>query len=174
MSTNHSPPHRTDDLVLSAAEHSTLSHATSGDTFDMSALTVPQAPVSSTKSIPQPLDGGEGEGGYVANQEDKDLDSGNPAPPPPSPAATLLHPDRPHRLMMTTSLGGKPFPRLGDLNDDDTLPNVEGATTWASRNPGKAVIPPRQRTKRVLGAEQRRTAKDRVKSKKKVDGSPPR
>ncbi|KAF8180068.1 hypothetical protein K438DRAFT_1445987, partial [Mycena galopus ATCC 62051] len=40
-------------------------------------------------------------------------------------------------------------------------------TTWASRNPGKAVIPPRQRPKRVVGAEQRRTAKDRVKSKKK-------
>ncbi|KAJ7841207.1 hypothetical protein B0H14DRAFT_2587049 [Mycena olivaceomarginata] len=200
------PPHRTDDLVLSAAEHSTLSHATSGDAFDMSAPTVPQGPVSSTESILQPLDGGEGEGGYVANQEDKDLDSGNPAPPPPSPAATPS-PPRPTSpsyddnepwggidnepwggisnnsdeepwggisgnhsaddLPAPTNKVRKPFPRLGDLDDDDdALPNVEGVTTWASRNPGKAVIPPRQRPKRVLGAEQRRTAKDRVKSKK--------
>jgi hypothetical protein len=52
-------------------------------------------------------------------------------------------------------------------DDNDALPNVEGVTTWASCNPGKAVIPPRQRPKRVLGAEQRRTAKDRVKSKKR-------
>ncbi|KAF8133146.1 hypothetical protein K438DRAFT_1998250 [Mycena galopus ATCC 62051] len=60
----------------------------------------------------------------------------------------------------------KPIPSLGDSDDDGALPEVDGLTTWASRNPGKPVQHPRQRPKCVMGPEQRCTLRDKLKLKK--------
>ncbi|KAF8198232.1 hypothetical protein K438DRAFT_1584066 [Mycena galopus ATCC 62051] len=196
MSTTKSGPHPTDDLVLHTAEHPTPSHATSGDVFDALGCTVPQGPVSTTESIFPPLNGGEAEGSYNQEDENLGSVNPVPPPPspatipPPSrPASPPYDDDEPWEgilndsdeepwggisgnhgvdaLPAPTNIVRKPFPHLGHSDDDNTLPEVEGVTTWASRNPGKAVLPPRRRPKRVVGAEQRRTAKDRVKSKKR-------
>ncbi|KAF8166433.1 hypothetical protein K438DRAFT_1984242 [Mycena galopus ATCC 62051] len=56
-------------------------------------------------------------------------------------------------------------PYLADCNESE-LPDVDGLTTWASRNPGKSVLLPRPRPRRVLGPEQRRTQSDKRKNTK--------
>ncbi|KAJ6473909.1 hypothetical protein C8R45DRAFT_1103576 [Mycena sanguinolenta] len=62
----------------------------------------------------------------------------------------------------------KPIPRLAnaDGDDDATLPELAGLTTWAKRNPGKPILRSK-REKRTIGPEQRRTLNDKAKSKKK-------
>ncbi|KAF8181738.1 hypothetical protein K438DRAFT_1601346, partial [Mycena galopus ATCC 62051] len=61
--------------------------------------------------------------------------------------------------------GKRPVPYLGECDENELL-DIDGCTTWASRNPGKPVLLPRERPKRVLGPEQRRTLNDRRKNTK--------
>ncbi|KAF8203403.1 hypothetical protein K438DRAFT_1964887 [Mycena galopus ATCC 62051] len=61
--------------------------------------------------------------------------------------------------------GKTTMPYLGDC-DESELPDIDGLTTWASRNLGKSVLLPRPRPKRILGPEQRRTQSDKQKNTK--------
>ncbi|KAF8217887.1 hypothetical protein K438DRAFT_1952747 [Mycena galopus ATCC 62051] len=103
------------------------------------------------------------------------------APSPPSgepvPPAELLP------VLLEPVLPAEPVDKMewGGIQDDDemvwediilpgddegTLPEVNGLTTWASRNPRKPVQHPRERPKRVIGPERRHTLQDKLKNKK--------
>ncbi|KAF8190245.1 hypothetical protein K438DRAFT_1971121 [Mycena galopus ATCC 62051] len=51
-------------------------------------------------------------------------------------------------------------------DDEGTLPEVNGLTTWASRNPRKPVQHPHERPKWVIGPEWHCTLQDKLKNKK--------